>query len=369
MSRRGENIYKRKDGRWEGRYVLSVFSNGKKKYGYVYDTTYRGVREKLVQAKARQAEKLGPNGDFNYGSVLDDWLRFKQPAVKASTYAQYYQLVEAHIRPELGACRLDELDTARLECFIKHLLSSGRLDGSGGLSPKSVNDILAVINNTLEYADKVGYFIHNIRGLTVNNPRKRIRVLSLDEQKRLKARLLTNQDLTSIGILLSMYTGIRIGELCALKWKDLDLNKGILRISATMQRVKNLSGGSKKTSIIVTAPKTAAAVRDIPLTKQLLLILKPLAMEPQAYILTGDPIKFIEPRTLENRFKKLLQECNIDDASFHSLRHTFSTRCIEKGCDMKSLSELLGHANVGITMNRYVHSSIELKRAAMEKLD
>lgn len=171
-----------------------------------------------------------------------------------------------------------------------------------------------------------------------------------------------------VGVLLSLYTGIRVGELCALQWEDFDLAHSKLKIRKTMQRIQDLGNGSvSKTKIVITEPKSQCSIREIPLPLFIVDVAKKFASNPKAYILTGTD-RYIEPRTMQNRFKSYVKECNVEPANFHVLRHTFATRCVEVGFEVKSLSEVLGHANVNITLNRYVHSSFELKHSNMNKL-
>ena len=172
-----------------------------------------------------------------------------------------------------------------------------------------------------------------------------------------------------MGVFICLYTGIRIGELCALQWRDISFNEKVIVIGHTMQRLQNDDPNAlNKTKIIITEPKSKASLRTIPLPDFVVHVIKPLAGLPSAYILSGECKTMIEPRTMQNKFKGYLDKGQISDANFHSLRHTFATRCIEAGFDIKTLSEILGHSSVKITLDRYVHSSMELKRSNMEKL-
>ena len=158
-------------------------------------------------------------------------------------------------------------------------------------------------------------------------------------------------------------------ELCALKWENISLENATLKVQKTLQRIQETNkGASTKTKIVITEPKSKCSIRDIPIPKFLVEIARQFLDSPKAYILTGDKSKYVEPRTMQNHFKQFVDACGIEDANFHALRHTFATRCIELGFEIKSLSEILGHANVNITLNRYVHSSFDLKSANMNKL-
>ena len=188
-------------------------------------------------------------------------------------------------------------------------------------------------------------------------------------KQQLLSILFENFDRYKLGVFICLYTGIRIGELCALQWKNISFNEKTIVIENTMQRLQNDDPNSIfKTRIIITEPKSKASLRTIPLPDFVLKVIKPFVAAPNAYVLSGKCKSIIEPRTMQNRFKTYLKKGNIDDANFHSLRHTFATRCIEAGFDVKTLSEILGHSSVKITLDRYVHSSMELKRSNMEKL-
>lgn len=258
-----------------------------------------------------------------------------------------------------------------VEQYINELLCNGRMDGHGGLAPKSVSDILTIIKSSMFYARRNDFYvICNLERLSVKKESKEIRVLSIEEQERLKHFLLTDTDTIKFGVLLSLYTGIRIGELCALRWEHIKLSAGILEIRETLQRVQNVTdvnGG--KTRIIITTPKSKCSIRDIPIPKYIQDLAAQFENLSGAYVLTGEQSCYIEPRTLQNKFKQYTKQCDVKGANYHSLRHTFATRCMELGFEVKSLSEILGHANVNITLNRYVHSSLELKKDNMEKLN
>lgn len=372
MAKKGENIYKRKDGRWEGRYIRFYDEIGKPKYGYIYGKTYNDVKQRLVEKKAysvNQAETLSRCSAL-YSDVLYLWLQSTRINIKESTYARYSQLIETHIRPQLGKYQLSKISTQLIEGFIEKQLSSGRLDNNGGLSAKTVTDILTIVKSTMEYAQYNDLIVScNLRKLTIKKKDKEMRVLSQKEQDALIRVLTTDMDLYKFGVLLALCTGIRIGELCALQWEDLNVSSSTLKVRKTMQRIQetNLSAATK-TKVIITEPKSDCSIRDIPLPNFLVEFSEQFAGHPKAFVLSGERGKYVEPRTMQNHFKKYISESQIEDANFHALRHTFATRCIEVGFEIKSLSEILGHSNVNITLNRYVHSSFELKHSNMNKL-
>lgn len=371
MSKKGENIYKRKDGRWEGRYIRCYDTDGKAKYGYIYGRTYSDVKDELVQKKA-DAIRQPNSGSLRavvYSDILDGWLRASKLKTKESTHARYSQLVRTHIKPHLGRYQLSRISTSKIEGFLEYLLSKGRLDGAGGLSPKTVTDILAIIKNTMEYARSQNIaVICNLEKLSVKGKEKEMRVLTPEEQDALAVVLVHNMDRYKFGVLLSLYTGIRIGELCALQWGDFETNLSTLTVRKTMQRVKNIDDvSSSKTKIIITEPKSQSSVREIPLPPFLVEIAKSFQANPEAFVLSGTIGQYVEPRTMQNRFQTYVKQSGIAAANYHSLRHSFATRCIELSFDIKTLSTILGHSSVNITLNRYVHSSMELKKANMSK--
>lgn len=371
MPKKGENIYKRRDGRWEGRYIRCYDATGKAKYGYVYGKTYGDVKDTLVQKKADAIRypAAGSRRAVVYDDILDAWLRASKLKTKESTHARYSQLVRTHIKPHLGRYQLSRISTSKIEGFLEYLLSKGRLDGAGGLSPKTVTDILAIIKNTMEYARSQNIaVICNLEKLSVKGKEKEMRVLTPEEQDALAVVLVHNMDRYKFGVLLSLYTGIRIGELCALQWGDFETNLSTLTVRKTMQRVKNTDDiSSRKTKIIITEPKSQCSVREIPLPPFLVEIAKSFQTNPDAFVLSGMACQYVEPRTMQNRFQTYVKQSGIPAANYHALRHSFATRCIELSFDIKTLSTILGHSSVNITLNRYVHSSMELKKANMSK--
>ena len=372
MSKRGENIYKRKDGRWEGRYVKCRTLHGKIQYGYVYGKSYSETKAKLKEnasAPIRSSSSQATQSAL-YDEVLKAWLLSSKNRVKESTFSRYNHLVERHIQPLLGRYPISEISTVLLEECIDYLLQNGRLDGSGGLSPKSVSDIIVVMKSSIRYALGNGYPVNSPpAGLSVKRSKKDMRVLSKKEQQQLECILMQDTDLTKFTVLLCLYTGIRIGEACALRWEHLRLDIGILEVRETMQRIQVQQNIATKTKVIITEPKSACSKRDIPLPRFLIQYAAQFQTDRKAFVLTGEKDQFIEPRTLQNRFRNYVEASGIEHANYHALRHTFATRCVELGFEIKSLSEILGHSNVNITLNKYVHSSIELKKQNMEKLN
>lgn len=305
-----------------------------------------------------------------YNDWLDDWLLFRRARVRESTYIRYRNAVDNHIRPYLGKYPIEAIATAYMESYVRELLGNGRLDRDGGLSSKSVADILTIVKETFRYAECHGAdLVCRFEHVCVRREMREMRVLSRGEERALVALLMADTDSYKLGVFLSLYTGIRIGELCALQWKDISLPDKTLRVSKTMQRLqKTEPNEAGKTHIVITEPKSYKAKRLIPLPEFVVETIAAFENRPDTYVLTGSGSKYVEPRTMQNRFKNYISQSGIADANFHSLRHTFATRCVESGFDMKSLSEILGHSSVKITLDKYVHSSLEQKRLNMEKL-
>lgn len=373
MSRTGENIYKRKDGRWEARYIDSYDGNGKAKYKYLYAPTYTEVKAKLLKAQnyadlTSDLEKTKDKEKYEYW--LDAWLHAKRLGVKESTYIRYRNTIENHIKPDLGKYPINKISTSLMEQFVSRKLQNGRIDGNGGLSPKSLSDIMVIVKESFKYAHSYGVsVVCSFERISFKKNAQEMRVLSFLEEQRLLSVLFKDFDRYKMGVFICLYTGIRIGELCALQWKNVSLSENAIKIEYTMQRLQSENlNASQKTRIIVTEPKSYAALRTIPLPGFVIDVIKPFAGSPNTYVLSGECKKIIEPRTMQNRFKAYLAEGKIEEANFHSLRHTFATRCIEAGFDVKTLSEILGHSSVKITLDKYVHSSMQLKRSNMEKL-
>lgn len=363
MAKRGENIYKRKDGRWEGRYIKGYGADKKIRYGYIYGKAYRDVKQKLYKMKANDiaaAEMISQN--FAY--YCEEWLLLRRNQVKESTYVHYMRIVRHHLLPAFGLIQPEKISTVMIEEFSNHLLKQE------GLATKTVKDMLVVLHAILQYIHKkVPATMKEIEIVYPRERKKELRVLTQSEQTQLIEYLLQDMDYVKFGILVAMFTGIRIGELCALRWRDISIETQTLRVAYTVQRLSSENEkDNKKTKIVMTEPKSESSKRIIPLNKFLISLCKRMQLHNRdAFILTGND-RLMEPRTLQYRLARYTAQIGLKDVHFHVLRHSFATRCIEVGFDIKSLSDILGHSSVQVTLNRYVHSSIEHKRVNMEKL-
>ncbi len=369
MSRRGANIYKRKDGRWEGRIVDEGAEKGERKYRSVYGENYNDVKAKLDLMK----KSWKPEGEPVKGSMADvmyTWMKEKGPLWKKSTYAAYRQVTDKYIIPCLGNVRADKVDGRALMDFAESIRREAEDEP---VSEEYIRNICGIALRALRYVKKKYHYAIEIPENQIM-PIKRGQVMLPGEKDMavLEKYLLENaQDNTCLGILIAFYTGMRIGEICALTWEDVSLTEGVIYIRRNLQRVKTGAGdvGKSSTEILVQAPKTSASFRIIPIPPVLAPLLKKYRREDGEYIIKGKKKAWVEPRTLQYRFARILESCGIEGFHFHMLRHAFATRCMDKGFDAKSLSEILGHSSVQVTLNLYVHSSLQHKKELMEKFD
>lgn len=374
MSRRGENIYKRKDGRWEGRYVKNRL-NGKIKYGYVYAKTYKEVKFKLSEALENNSmsskQKVYMKKHFvndSFSIIAEEWIESLKVQLKESSIVKYRNILYGYLFPTFEHKRILDITRDDIIMFSNKLLISVGVKGNA-LSPKTVTITISVLKNILEYASQVkNYPVIDMRGISIKQSQKPMRILSRVEQQKLSQYLYENLTLCNLGILICLYTGLRIGEICALKWEDIFSQEQYLYVHQTMQRLQKEEKSEKKTKVLISEPKSECSIRKVPIPDEIFQLVNRFQYSENAYFLTGRVHKYIEPRTMQNRFKTVAKNCGISDANFHVLRHTFATRCVELGFDVKSLSEILGHANVNITLNRYVHPSMELKQKNMNML-
>lgn len=366
MARKGENIYKRKDGRWEGRYIKG-HKEGKICYGVVYARSYQEVKAKLDTAKKNMEKKQNKTKAGITSDVGNRWLSDMSGTLKISSVNKYDDLLRCYILPEFGENEFSEITNQNLIDFTRELLSTGGVKHQG-LAPSTVAEVMSAMNSIRIYALRREWAVSfSPDCVRIKRDPKEIRVFSLEEQACLLTYLQENMDPVALGILLCFFTGIRIGELCALKWDDFSISEKRMQVNKTMQRIRVKGLEKRKTAVRIFDPKSASSIRTIPLPEALLELLEQF-YTPGAFLLTCDEKRFVEPRTMQNRFKAALSSCGVADANFHAIRHTFATRCIEMGFDVKCLSEILGHASVSITMNRYVHPSMAHKSENMNRL-
>lgn len=302
--------------------------------------------------------------------AVEEWLDYKSNFVKESTCMSYAVVAYNYFLPYISKKYVHEITEEIIQKIVFDWMKNDNEKGVV-LCETTAKNNMAIIKDFIKYAIKKKYIQH--LELSIQIPKKitqeKIQVLSKQDYKQVIKATSNSTQLKDIGILITLYTGLRIGEICALKWEDIDVERKILSVSKTMQRIFVREGSQTYTKIVITVPKTKYSIREIPLTDKMIKTLKKVMPKNlQTYILTGNE-HFIEPRTYRNYFNKFLDKYNIEHIKFHGLRHTFATKCIELGADYKTVSELLGHANVNITLNLYVHPQIEQKRKCIEILE
>ncbi len=265
---------------------------------------------------------------------------------------------------------IGEINAEQISDFLSGI-SSGKSADDKGLAPSTIRGIASVLRSILKHAETLGYEIKT-SGCVIRRKEytHETRILNDIDWERLKLYLMNDISTTKLGMLICMYTGIRLGEICALKWGDISTDTGILSIKRTMQRIKNdTHTAGNKTVIIIDTPKSHSSVRSVPLPTFLVEILKKYEKDKSCFVLTGEAQIFMEPRTLQNRFKNILYEAGIEDINFLAIRHTFATKCVNLGFDVKTISKILGHSDVSITLNTYVHPSLSVMKVFMERLN
>ncbi len=361
-SQTGNNIYLRKDGRWEGRHRTGT-ENGKTIYIYIYGDSYDEALQKLNKIAARQED---PGDKNSFQRIAREWLELQKPQLKPASLSSYTNIINSYLIPRFGDSQITDISRGEVTALVRELLDRGG-GSQQGLSASTVNTILTVTRNIFYYASREkGLSVADIHGIPVKQVRNDAPTLSKEEQEVLVRWLYDHLTPCNLGILLSIYTGMRLGEICALKWKDVSMEDQSITVCQTMQRVQRL--GENRTEVIIQAPKSASSNRRVPVSEEMAKVLSANRKNDDAYLLTGDQEHFVEPRGLQRQFKRALQACGLKDINFHALRHTFATRGIEVGFDPKTLSSVLGHATVSMTLNRYVHPSMEQKQKNMNLL-
>lgn len=297
-----------------------------------------------------------------FSKVAELWKADKKQYVKKSTYAAYALLIQSHLLPELG--EQDEISEESVQSFVNQKLESG-------LSQKTVRDILVVLKMILRFGAKRGYWPSRQIDIIFPTERERqdIEVLTLANQRQLMSYVKEHFTFLNLGIFICLNAGLRIGEVCALQWDDIDVAAGVIRVSKTIQRIYLVDGQEKYTELIIDRPKTKNSIREIPMARDLLALVRPLKkiVRGDFYVLTN-AAEPTEPRTYRTYFNKLQQQLGLPKMRFHGLRHSFATRCIESKCDYKTVSVLLGHSNISTTLNLYVHPNLEQKKKCIDTM-
>lgn len=352
MARRGENIYKRKDGRYEGRFVIGRTPEGRTRFGYVYARSYGSVRMQLIQKKA-----LSPQGaEHRLACTYDEWAlywmeRQVRPGVRVSTYANYQNIL-SHLVRGLGGIPIQSLTQARGQQFLDELRDKG-------LARSTREGILRMLKSSLRAAAEAGFISRSpCAGLRLERAdRCEQRVLSLIEQTRVMRS-------GGLEMLAGLYLGLRVGEVCGLCWEDVNWQENTVAIRRTVQRCR-VNGCTRLTTGV---PKSATSVRTIPVPEFLMQLLKRRHAGVGVGFIFGDGGRMTDPRTLQRRLKRQTERMCIPEVHFHTLRHTFATRLMELDVDIKTVSALLGHSSARITLDCYAHSTLEQRRVAMRRL-
>ncbi len=385
---RGENVFQRKDGRYEARYIKGRRADGRPLYGFCYGRTYEEAKDKADRARERiertepAAQKAKPGQRPDMACFCDRWLSANSARLKPSSRAKYRTDIENHIKPFFGDKLPGEILPEEIDGFTRSLLTGK------GLSPKTVRSILTLFHSILSYTGKrSGGKLPDMEITYPKSFRKNTRVLDEKEESALVQLLAQEMDACKFGVYLALRTGMRIGEICALRWCDISFEAAAISVCHTALRLPRGNacqadpdrpsaaagddGGAlalSRTELVIGTPKSESSLRLIPLMPDIATLCERFRPEePGAFLLTGTD-RCMDPRKLQRHLKKYLEECGIPEAHFHTLRHTFATRCVEAGFDVKTLSEILGHSNIGITMNLYVHPNLDLKRENMNRL-
>lgn len=302
------------------------------------------------------------NEQKQLSEVIDLWKIDKKQYVKKSSFSAYTLLIENHLLPNFG--NKIAIEEADVQSFVFQKLETG-------LSHKTIKDILIVLKMILKFGAKNKWLDYTPFDIQFPTEREKhnIEVLTKTDQKKIMNYIQEHFTFRNLGVYICLSAGMRIGEVCALTWEDIDIDNGIISVNRTIQRIYVIEDGNRRTELILDTPKTKNSIREIPISKDLLRILKPFKkiVNPSFFVLTNDA-KPTEPRTYRSYYKNLMKELKMPELKFHGLRHSFATRCIESNCDYKTVSVLLGHSNISTTLNLYVHPNMEQKKKAIEQM-
>ena len=366
MSKRGENIYKRRDGRYEGRYVVGKTETGKTRFGYIYGYRYMEVHNELIRKKAERLKTADPTAAYRK-ILLSDWLHQwleneLMGSVKASSYQTYLRQIQVHLIPQLGDLSLSQITPIVICEFISQLETDG-------LAYSTIKEIFRLLKAALRYAHEAGVIPLNPCPKIKIQPREAVeqRVLSRSEQEKLRKVAMAQDDLPT---LLGLYTGMRLGEICALKWSDIDWEKKMITVRRTAQRTARAENSTgKRTMLMIGAPKSRRSQRSIPIPDFLFALLQETYSTANAdSFIFGKAGRAADPRTMQRRFQRQMQALGFDKVHFHTLRHSFATRLMEHGIDIQTISMLLGHHSPKTTLDFYGHSLSEQQIHAVSLL-
>lgn len=352
------NIYLRRDGRWEGRMWLGKDEDGRRKYRAFFGKTKEEVQAKM--AETRKKLFSASEVSCSLSELFTEWHQKISHTVKESTAANYLMKATKHILPFFGDKSVDYISSEDVYAFI----SEKRNDG---LSDRYIFDIIILLKSMFKFAVRKYKIANPMEDVSVKRTKTpEISLLDNAERMKLERYIQAHPNRTTMGIALAKSTGLRIGELCALRWGDIDLEKRILTVRHTIQRIQTPKG-IKRTKLVITEPKSESSKRKIPIPEFLIDFLRKFRGKEEEFVLSGKT-KPTEPRTMQYRFARILKKVGLPSVHFHALRHMFASACVRLGFDVKALSEILGHSSVELTLNRYVHSSFEQKMEYMSRL-
>ena len=304
---------------------------------------------------------------MKYREWLKIWLdNYVQPSSKARTYEHYEYLCRTHVAPCIGDAEMREITPVYLQMYISRLLSEGNSVTGCGLASNTVNTVITLMQGSFRAAFASGEIDHD-PSEKIKRPKKtgkKVECFSVGDQKRIESAVICHNKPKMFGIILCLYTGMRIGEALALEWSDVNLDKGLIYVTKSCRDNKSGVGGKR----IVDTPKTVNSTRVIPVPKQLIPMLKQHKAESGGRWIISEDGEPVTVRSYQRSFELLLKRIGVEHKGFHALRHTFATRAIECGMDVKSLSEILGHKNPTVTLELYVHSLMEHKKEMMDRI-
>lgn len=365
MTRKGENIYKRKDGRWEGRYKKGRTESGKLKYGYVYGKKYTDVKEKLQKHKAAYQDIFEKNGTccISYQHWAIKWLESRRKSIKSSTYSSYLYKLNHYVFPLIGEIQLNQLTKESIQMLINDLEKQN-------LQASTIHVLYQIVKKSLKDAYEkslISRFPCQDIYLPIKK-KKQPRALSRSEQRMMEETATRFPIQKGLPVILALNTGLRIGEISALQWQDIDFDTRVIHVRNTVQRIPS-PNGEKKTMLLIDSPKTDKSVRTVPMGNLVYNYLKEWKQQSKSSYVCSPNAGPIEPRLINYYFDDIRSDCNLDNTHFHHLRHTFATRCIESSSDVASVSHLLGHSSSKTTLDVYTSSFFEERKKVIKQME
>ena len=367
MAKHGENIHKRKDGRWEGRYIKARTDGRKAVWGYIYGATYAEVRQRLIQKKAECGFYQLSGTEMTFEELAGQWLASASLRLKESTLVHYHYTLQRYLFPVFGGWQVKNFSERLLEQGMLQVIAPAD-HRHRPLGASSARECLTMLRRICKYAAH----LRLIRPMEIcvslpQTKSAKIQPLSKEEQGRMELFICKAPTARKVGLMLQMQLGLRIGEVCGLQWGDFDLKAGTLTVQHTVSRISTRDGHTK---VVIQSPKTRSSRREVPIPRNLIKMLQSLRgdAEPEVWFLSGNAEKPVEPRCYRKSIQIYLRQAAVRKVRPHTLRHTFATTCLQAGCDIKTLSEFLGHANPNVTLQRYVHSNLRQMRLEIDRI-